>query len=64
MKVLFSAIAVFCMCHGLYAQATLFGNYQTIPKPKAPKQQHFMEQHGDVRDDEYYWLKQGTVMRY
>ncbi len=67
MKVLFSAIAVFCMCKGLYAQATLFGNYQSIPTPKAPKQKHLMEQHGDVRDDEYYWLKtkdSSAVLKY
>ena len=51
----------------LHSQQTLFGNYQSIPAPKAPKQQHLMEQHGDIRNDEYYWLKtrdSAAVLKY
>ncbi len=55
MKIFFSTFFIFYFMH-IYGQKTLFGNYQTIIAPKAPKQQHLMEQHGDVRNDEYYWL--------
>ena len=58
MKVLFAASLLLFMGQDISAQSTLFGNYQAIPQPKAPKQHHLMQQHGDVRDDEYYWLKQ------
>jgi oligopeptidase B len=53
-----SLISIIILCLGLSAksQTTLFGNYQAIAAPKAPKQQHLMELHGDVRNDEYYWL--------
>ncbi len=53
---IFSVLFYFVMTTG-NAQSTLFGDYQSIPQPKAPKERHIMEQHGDVRDDEYYWLK-------
>src|SRR5580698_25558 len=57
MRVLFLIFFAFCIAQTNYAQQTLFGNYPSLPVPKAPKQQHLMEQHGDVRNDEYYWLK-------
>lgn len=57
MKILLTTIIAFCIANNLTAQPTLFGNYQSIPTPKAARQQHLMQQHGDVRDDEYYWLK-------
>src|SRR5580693_3654116 len=57
MKVLSAAIFILLIEPGVYAQPTLFGNFQNEQAPKADKQQHLMQQNGDVRDDNYYWLK-------
>jgi oligopeptidase B len=57
MRILFVIFLIFFIVRAADAQQTLFGNYQSIPVPKAAKQKHLMEQHGDVRDDEYYWLQ-------
>jgi oligopeptidase B len=57
MKILFITILFLVTVQYIFAQSTVFGNYQSITAPSAPKQKHLMEQHGDIRDDEYYWLK-------
>lgn len=56
MKAILLILLSVCVCINASAQQTLFGDYQSIPTPVAPKQQHLMMQHNDTRDDEYYWL--------
>src|SRR5579862_1101917 len=57
MKVLFACFFILFIVSGVNAQTTLIGNYQSVQAPQAAKRQHLMNQHGDIRDDEYYWLK-------
>ncbi|HLX53791.1 MAG TPA: hypothetical protein VKR58_07615, partial [Aquella sp.] len=57
MKILFGCFFILFIVSGVNAQTTLIGNYQSVQAPQAAKRQHLMNQHGDIRDDEYYWLK-------
>ncbi|HYK44415.1 MAG TPA: S9 family peptidase [Parafilimonas sp.] len=56
MKISVLTLLSFFIAQNIHSQTMLLSHYQALTAPKAPKKQHLMEQHGDVRDDEYYWL--------